>query len=145
MSGDVGAVGGGACGGHGSAEPAGQGSPSVFTGVSDGIGGGGAALSGARDSIGGGDAGHGSEEGGAQPGGWWSGGRMASFGDFFFEASFGEKGFAGMCEKASNADGLGDGAGCRGDHAGLSGARGDFGPPAPALTTLNNRSQAILA
>ena len=113
--------------------------------MSDGIGGGGAALSGARDSIGGGDAGHGSEEGGAQPGGWWSGGRMASFGDFFFDAVLGEKGFAGMCAKASNADGLGDGAGCRGDHAGLSGARGDFGPPAPALTTLNNRSQAMLA
>ena len=97
------------------------------------------------DGIGGGDAGHGSEEGGAQPGGWWSGGRMASFGDFFFEAIFGEKGFAGMCEKASNADGLGDGAGCLGDHAGLSGARGDFGPPAPAFTTLSKRSQAMEA
>ena len=131
VSGDVGAVGCGACGGHGSAEPAGQGSAGASS------------LTGVRLGIGGGDAGHGSEEGGAQPGGWWSGGRMASFGDFFFEASFGEKGFAGMCAKASNADGLGDGAGCRGDHAGLSGTRGDLGPPAPALTTLNNRSQAI--
>ena len=70
---------------------------------------------------------------------------MASFGDFFFEAIFGEKGFAGMCENASNADGLGDGAGCRGDHAGESGTLGDLGPPAPALTTLNNRSQAMEA
>ena len=70
---------------------------------------------------------------------------MASFGDFFFEAIFGEKGFAGMCEKASNADGLGDGAGCRGDHAGESGTLGDLGPPAPAFTTLSKRSQAMEA
>ena len=70
---------------------------------------------------------------------------MASFGDFFFADILGEKGFAGMCAKASNADGLGDGAGCLGDHAGLSGARGDLGPPAPAFTTLSKRSQAMEA
>ena len=70
---------------------------------------------------------------------------MASFGDFFFADILGEKGFAGMCAKASNADGLGDGAGCRGDHAGLSGTRGDLGPPAPAFTTRSNRSQAMEA